>query len=553
MRHSCTTVFGVGSVTVLAACATAATCSKDGVASMCLCDAAPKVNAGALSLASEPPLTAVTHSSGPRNTTLVHVFNFDYSAAPSGPPVDPTISVGDTIHWQWDSGFHSVTSVAGSVESFGSGVHSSPGFTFDHVFTHAGTFWYYCTLHGFDNGDGTAGNMAGFITVTAPTSSWQSDFDGSWNTATNWTNGFIPNGAGHVANFPAVITGPRAVNVLSATTVGTINFDSPSFRPYMIAGGPTLSLAGFAGANTGVNVMSGSHTIVAPLTVVNDVTFDVAPASSGLTVHALQPAPSRAIIKAGAGNLALNRVQAATLTVNAGTVTLAPAAGGASSLALLSVAPGAALDLTDNDLVTGTPKSTVETLVRNGRNAGAWTGTGGITSTNARNLATTGLGVLSGAEYTSVGGNGTFSGLAYAATDTLVKYTWNGDANFDGRVTFDDYVKIDTGFNAGLTGWLNGDFNYSGAVSFDDYVLIDIAFNQQNGTLGRAIDWISGDNRSGSGRATTGVQEVIAHFDQFGLPYAQAFLAAVPEPAGAGIILLSLPVLTSVRSRRRRA
>ena len=31
----------------------------------------------------------------------------------------------------------------------------------------------------------------------------------------------------------------------------------------------------------------------------------------------------------------------------------------------------------------------------------------------------------------------------------LVKYTYNGDANFSGIVDFDDYVQIDVGFNAG--------------------------------------------------------------------------------------------------------
>ena len=67
----------------------------------------------------------------------------------------------------------------------------------------------------------------------------------------------------------------------------------------------------------------------------------------------------------------------------------------------------------------------------------------------------------------------------------LVKYTYYGDATFDGRVTFDDYAKIDTGFNQHRTGSLNGDFNYCGGVNFDDYGLIDSAFNNQSVTLGR--------------------------------------------------------------------
>jgi len=98
-------------------------------------------------------------------TTTVHVFSFDFSENPSGQPiVDPTIDLGDTVDWVWDSGFHSTTSVAGLSESWDSGRHS-PTFSFDHTFSHVGVFPYYCSVHGFDNGDGTAGGMSGTITV----------------------------------------------------------------------------------------------------------------------------------------------------------------------------------------------------------------------------------------------------------------------------------------------------------------------------------------------------------------------------------------------------
>src|SRR5262245_10578660 len=101
-------------------------------------------------------------------TVTVHIFDFDFSANPKGQPiVDPTINVGDTIHWVWDEGFHSTTSVAGIAEQWDSGATGTGGHTFDHPFTHAGTFAYYCSIHGFDNGDGTAGGMSGTITVNA--------------------------------------------------------------------------------------------------------------------------------------------------------------------------------------------------------------------------------------------------------------------------------------------------------------------------------------------------------------------------------------------------
>jgi hypothetical protein len=47
-------------------------------------------------------------------------------------------------------------------------VHNS-GFTFDHTFRQAGSFVYYCTVHGSDNGNGTASGMAGTIKVVGAT------------------------------------------------------------------------------------------------------------------------------------------------------------------------------------------------------------------------------------------------------------------------------------------------------------------------------------------------------------------------------------------------
>jgi plastocyanin len=100
-------------------------------------------------------------------TTTVHIFNFEFGTTPNVPDTDPVISLGDTIHWVWDSGFHSTTSVAGLSESWNSGDHS-PAFSFDHTFTNAGIFPYYCDIHGSDNGDGTADGMSGLITVSVP-------------------------------------------------------------------------------------------------------------------------------------------------------------------------------------------------------------------------------------------------------------------------------------------------------------------------------------------------------------------------------------------------
>jgi hypothetical protein len=80
-------------------------------------------------------------------------------------------------------------------------------------------------------------------------------------------------------------------------------------------------------------------------------------------------------------------------------------------------------------------------------------------------------------------GSGAFDGETLDATAVLVKYTYYGDSDFNGKVNFDDYVRTDNGFNNHLVGWPNGDFDGNGQVNFDDYVLIDLAFNTQGAAL----------------------------------------------------------------------
>jgi plastocyanin len=99
---------------------------------------------------------------------VVHVYDMDFSTNTStGPVVDPTINLGDTIRWTWDNNIfpHSSTSVAGMTESWNSGDWATAGHTYDHTFTNLGVFNYYCDLHGADLGNQVTTGMAGRITV----------------------------------------------------------------------------------------------------------------------------------------------------------------------------------------------------------------------------------------------------------------------------------------------------------------------------------------------------------------------------------------------------
>jgi hypothetical protein len=131
----------------------------------------------------------------------------------------------------------------------------------------------------------------------------------------------------------------------------------------------------------------------------------------------------------------------------------------------LSIAPTGILNLQTGALIVNvTPFNTVYGYVVTGYDGGTWTGYGIQSSTAASDPTHhTAVGIVNNAEahYT------TFAGRALSlGTETLVAYTYYGDANLDGVVTAADLALIGTG-----TGWYHGDFNYSGAVDSADYDL----------------------------------------------------------------------------------
>ncbi|MGH2724789.1 MAG: plastocyanin/azurin family copper-binding protein [Actinomycetota bacterium] len=83
-------------------------------------------------------------------------------------PAEVTIAPGDTVTWtQTGSNPHSVTADDGSFDSHPDCPDTcmAQGDTFQHTFEEAGTFAYYCKIHG---GPGGAG-MSGVVEVEGPT------------------------------------------------------------------------------------------------------------------------------------------------------------------------------------------------------------------------------------------------------------------------------------------------------------------------------------------------------------------------------------------------
>jgi len=296
-----------------------------------------------------------------------------------------------------------------------------------------------------------------------------------------------------------------------------------------------------------VNATAGNHTISAPLILGTSTTFNVS-SGAGLHVTALQ-STGVGVTKSGAGTLQLASLSAGAVSVTQGKLAFDAGVSAARRVSSLSVAAGAALDLADGKLiVTGSSTGAVSDLVKAGRNGGAWNGTGGV-NTAAASGSLTALGVATAAQAGYAGK--TFGGVSVSGAETLVMYTYAGDANLDGKINIDDYGRIDTSIGVASSGWFNGDFNYDGKINVDDYGRID--FNVNLGTAG----WFNGDFNY-DGKINVDDYGIIDfNVGIQGAPFATAgglgSSAAVPEPATGALMFAAAAAVCAWTARRRRA
>ncbi|MEO6435564.1 MAG: phosphodiester glycosidase family protein [Tepidisphaeraceae bacterium] len=436
--------------------------------------------------------------------------------------------------------------------------------------------------------DGTErynGNNFGVFAANWPR--WNKTTGGNWSAAANWST-FVPNGIGHVVTLGNLITSAQTVTMDTATTLGTLTFDGS--RNYTIAGPQRLTLdVAFANAALGVN-NTAAHTISAQLRLNDAVDVTVTNAGASLTFSgALDNAAGKAINKAGAGVLEISGTQThgagAAINLNAGSIILSSNAGSAAvgnlnlnvnagaadirsaqhlaSLALngtatatlgaggdktiktrsLAIASGAKLNATDNDVVidhtggsaaigtwNGSAYTGASGLIARGRAGGTWTGDGLTSSSAATAAGLTALAVAEASQVLGLAGTQTalWSGQTVDASSVLVKYTYDGDANLDGRIDIDDYGQIDfnTGSSGSVFGYFNGDFNLDGKINIDDYGIIDFNVTAQTGTF--LASTAAAPGASGPSAAV-----------------------AVPEPAALSMILLASSAL--LRRGRRAA
>lgn len=206
------------------------------------------------------------------------------------------------------------------------------------------------------------------------------------------------------------------------------------------------------------------------------------------------------ILAAGILGLAAQQASAATVTITEHTGTVKVVDTG-----LLTIGPVDDLNITNNAVVVRTtPFTTVNGYTTSGFAGGLWNGFGINSSIAAAGAFPTAVANIDN----SILSAATFFGISVGADDSLVRFTYYGDANGDGLVDGTDYAFTDAGFGPGTT-WVLGDFNYDGATDGTDYAFIDAGFGGQGAPLGASF---AGDGGGGAG--------------------------AVPEPGSIGLLLV---------------
>jgi hypothetical protein len=312
------------------------------------------------------------------------------------------------------------------------------------------------------------GDQFATLNITVPTYTWDNNTSGNWTTATNWSSDIVPNGSSARAVLGPAIAASSVVTVDAPITVQRLTINSPN--SYTIAGTNTLTINGTTSINS-VDVLAGSHSITAPVSLLSDTRVGVATGSS-LTVDTFTASSNnRSLFKSGAGTLVVkggNTLQ--SVTVDAGTVSLAGT--GQFTVKGLTVATGAgnAFELANSQALLTvnydagfSPLAVLKTAITEGRlvaaNPGSNYGIGYIDS------------AIDATEVTAIApGND---------ADTLVfRRTLKGDANLDGTVGFPDLLRLAAAYNQ-TTGmeWYNGDFDLNGGVGFQDLLALAATYN----------------------------------------------------------------------------
>jgi hypothetical protein len=313
---------------------------------------------------------------------------------------------------------------------------------------------------------------------------------------------------------PGVIQGSGTLTSAGFTNSGTVKLSGPS------------AVRGTFTNQPGANVeISGQEPTIFFDNVINNGNFTIKSGAAAVFEAGFTSDTALAAALTVAGTARFNTVATVAVLKISGTPT----------------APIGTIDLADRALiisasVNGAPTSATATAalinVRNLVIAGQHNGMG-ITSSAMMEDRRLAIGYARAADLFN-GQGGTFIGQSVNASDILLRTTLLGDSNLDGKVDFQDLVKIAQNYGQSVSTktdawWTDGDFNYDGVTDFAD--LVEVAQNY------------------GSALAPPAVPSASAAFDA---DVARAF-ATVPEPSVTGLLAVAVFTMGAGFRGRRRA
>jgi hypothetical protein len=230
------------------------------------------------------------------------------------------------------------------------------------------------------------------------------------------------------------------------------------------------------GSAIAFEVLTGTHTIAAPLTLQGNSTIAVA-AGADLKLFGPVAAAGTVLTKAGLGKLEISEFSGLALNLQAG-VTAALPADSLLDLTGLTVAAGASLDLLDTDMVLryadASPYAAYSALIQSGRIA---------TSLSHPTAGTTAvLALVDNQELHLAAWHGHTLTTGSDFGQLLFAYTYTGDTNLDGMVTGADLYNIIGNMGRTGLGWFDGDLTGDGLVSLAD--LNVVTTNLGSGVVG---------------------------------------------------------------------
>jgi len=294
-----------------------------------------------------------------------------------------------------------------------------------------------------------------------------------------------------------------ALSVNSGGTANVGDITTAAASTLSITGPATAGkIEGVSGAVAGAVTLTANATLTANRVRQDNLTISGSSGSAGakLTINATSPA------NVGDASM-VSRV--GNLTIDNNNVTLSVPG---SALTASQRAYYGTLDLKNNDLVVNNvavspPDGNVQTsrlsivtdMIRSGAAGVAanlanptWDGPG-INSSYITPSSHQALGVMRNVGNPSAafsGGNPalytSFDGLTLSGNEILVKHTYYGDFDLDGKVSSFDFALLDAGFAGtkqldGTRGWFFGDANYDGVVNSFDYDLAALGYGTYTG------------------------------------------------------------------------